>query len=93
MDVTQAKTNQRILPYHKSFYVEGRLSVHRITTKEAMFKVCKVKKIKISLNGVQYLYTCDERAIRYSHPKLDITTSTIIVDSGNLCMINGGRKA
>merc|ERR1711872_933385 len=65
--------------------VKGRFTVHRITAKEAMYKLCKVRETKTGPNGVPYLYTSDGRTIRYPDP-------IIKVHSGNLCMITGGRN-
>merc|ERR1712228_424369 len=83
MDVIQIeKTGE----YFRIIYdVKGRFTVHRITAKEAMYKLCKVRETKTGPNGVPYLYTSDERTIRYPDP-------TIKFDSGNLCMITGGRN-
>jgi len=102
MDVIQIeKTGE----YFRIIYdVKGRFTVHRITAKEAMYKLCKVRETKTGPNGVPYLYTSDGRTIRYPDPiikvhdsiQVDIATGkildTIKFDSGNLCMITGGRN-
>merc|ERR1711963_686547 len=102
MDVIQIeKTGE----YFRIIYdVKGRFTVHRITAKEAMYKPCKVRETKTGPNGVPYLYTSDGRTIRYPDPiikvhdsiQVDIATGkildTIKFDSGNLCMITGGRN-
>merc|ERR1711920_527006 len=83
MDVIQVEKtgeNFRII-----YDVKGRFTVHRITAQEAKYKLCKVRETKTGPNAVPYLYTTDGRTIRYPDP-------TIKVDSGNLCMITGGRN-
>merc|ERR1712033_139343 len=76
----------------------------RITAKEAMYKLCKVRETKTGPKGVPYLYTSDGRTIRYPDPiirvhdsiQLDISSGkiqdNIKFDSGNLCMVTGGRN-
>merc|ERR1712241_1321667 len=83
MDVVQIEKtgeNFRII-----YDVKGRFTVHRITAQEAKYKLCKVREVKVGPNAVPYLYTTDGRTIRYPDP-------TIKVDSGNLCMVTGGRN-
>merc|ERR1711997_545645 len=84
--------------------VKGRFAVHRISAEEAKYKLCKVRKVSVGPKGVPYLVTHDGRTIRYPDPlckvndtvKLDISTGKIEdfikFDSGNLCMITGGRN-
>merc|ERR1712168_699886 len=102
MDVIQIeKTGE----YFRIIYdVKGRFTVLRITAKEAMYKLCKVRETKTGANGVPYLYTSDGRTIRYPDPiirvhdsiQLDISfgkiQDNIKFDSGNLCMVTGGRN-
>jgi small subunit ribosomal protein S4e len=102
MDVIQVEKtgeNFRII-----YDVKGRFTVHRITAQEAKYKLCKVRAVKTGPNAVPYLYTTDGRTIRYPDPiikvydsiQVDIATGkiqdTIKFDSGNLCMITGGRN-
>merc|ERR1712156_394788 len=102
MDVIQIEKtgeNFRII-----YDVKGRFTVHRITAQEAKYKLCKVNKVKTGPKGIPYLYTSDGRTIRYPDPivkvhdsiQLDIATGkiqdSIPFDSGNLCMITGGRN-
>merc|ERR1712241_1599352 len=84
--------------------VKGRFAVHRISAEEAKYKLCKVRKVAVGPKGVPYVTTHDGRTIRYPDPlvkvndtiQLDIATSKIMdfikFDSGNLCMITGGRN-
>merc|ERR1711945_74722 len=84
MDVIQIeKTGE----YFRIIYdVKGRFTVHRITAKEAMYKLCKVRETKTGPNGVPYLYTSDGRTIRYPDPiikvhdsiQVDIVTGKIL---------------
>merc|ERR1712049_96245 len=102
MDVIQIEKtgeNFRII-----YDVKGRFTVHRITAQEAKYKLCKVREVKTGPKGTPYLYTNDGRTIRYPDPiirvndsvQLDIATGkiqdTIKFDTGNLCMITGGRN-
>uniref|UniRef100_A0A336MY17 40S ribosomal protein S4 n=1 Tax=Culicoides sonorensis TaxID=179676 RepID=A0A336MY17_CULSO len=71
---------------------------------EAKYKLCKVKKTCVGPKKVPYLITHDGRTIRFPDPlikindtvQLDIATGkitdTIKFESGNLCMITGGRN-
>merc|ERR1712064_105818 len=107
----QTILKQRVIQIEKTgeyfriiYDVKGRFTVHRITAKEAMYKLCKVRETKTGPNGVPYLYTSDGRTIRYPDPiikvhdsiQVDIATGkildTIKFDSGNLYMITGGRN-
>merc|ERR1712002_612315 len=73
------------------YNVKGRFVVHRIGKEEAKYKLCKVRKVWIGPKGVPYLSTHDARTIRYPDPLVKVN-DTIKVDSGNLCMITGGRN-
>merc|ERR1712241_98403 len=84
--------------------VKGRFAVHRISAEEAKYKLCKVRKVAVGPKGVPYVTTHDGRTIRYPDPlvkvndtvKYDIASGKIEdfikFDSGNLCMITGGRN-
>merc|ERR1712088_285621 len=102
MDVVQIdKTgeNSRII-----YDVKGRFTIHRITNQEAKYKLCRVRAVKTGPKNVPFLYTSDGRTIRYPDPlikvndsiRLDINTGKIMdfikFESGNLCMITGGRN-
>lgn len=84
--------------------VKGRYTIHRITPEEAAYKLCKVKKVQTGPKGVPFLVTHDGRTIRYPDPlikvhdtiQMEIASSKILdfikFESGNLCMITGGRN-
>lgn len=99
--VTIEKTNE----FFRLLYdVKGRFIVHRITAEEAKYKLCKVKKVQTGPRGIPFLVTHDGRTIRYPDPlikvndtvQVDISTGKIMdflkFDSGNMCMITGGRN-
>jgi len=83
---------------------KGRFIVHRITAAEAKYKLCRVRRVKTGPKNLPYLYTTDGRTIRYPDPivkvhdsiQVDISTGkvqdTIPFDTGNLCMVTGGRN-
>lgn len=99
--VTIEKTGEH---FRLIYDVKGRFAIHRISAEEAKYKLCKVKKIQLGAKSVPFLVTHDGRTIRYPDPvikahdtiQLDIATSKITdhikFDSGNLCMITGGRN-
>jgi len=102
MDVIQIeKTGEN---FRLIYDVKGRFTIHRITNEEAKYKLCKVKRVCVGPKGVPFLVTNDGRTIRYPDPlvktndtiQVDIGTGKIIdsikFDSGNLCMITGGRN-
>ncbi|KAI5700884.1 hypothetical protein M8J76_016378 [Diaphorina citri] len=84
--------------------VKGRFTIHRITNEESKYKLCKVRRVQTGPKGIPFLVTHDGRTIRYPDPKIkvndsiqyEIATSKIIdhirFDTGNLCMITGGRN-
>ncbi|MCL4131060.1 UNVERIFIED_CONTAM: hypothetical protein GTU68_027006 [Idotea baltica] len=84
--------------------VKGRFILHRITDEEAKYKLCKVKKISTGPKGVPYLITTDGRTLRYPDPLVKVNDSILFelekskmkdyikFDTGNLCMITGGRN-
>lgn len=99
--VTIEKTGEH---FRLIYDVKGRFAIHRISAEEAKYKLCKVKKTQLGAKSVPFLVTHDGRTIRYPDPvikandtiQLDIATSKITdhikFDSGNLCMITGGRN-
>ena len=71
MDVVQVEKtgeNFRII-----YDVKGRFTVHRITSQEAKYKLCKVRAVKVGPNAVPYLYTTDGRTIRYPDPIIKVS--------------------
>jgi len=99
--VTIEKTGEH---FRLIYDVKGRFTIHRISAEEAKYKLCKVKKTQLGAKSVPFLVTHDGRTIRYPDPiikandtiQLDIATSKITdhikFESGNLCMITGGRN-
>merc|ERR1712191_24469 len=71
--------------------VKGRFAIHRITAEEAQYKLCKVKRVQVGPKGIPFLTTHDGRTIRYPDPLVKVN-DTIQFESGNLCMITGGRN-
>ena len=75
MDVVQVEKtgeNFRII-----YDVKGRFTVHRITSQEAKYKLCKVREVKVGPNAVPYLYTTDGRTIRYPDPIIKVSIAGI----------------
>lgn len=84
--------------------VKGRFTIHRISSEEAAYKLCKVKKVQLGQKGIPYAVTHDGRTIRYPDPmikandtvKLDIATGKITdflhFEVGQMCTITGGRN-
>merc|ERR1712076_314617 len=102
MDVIQIdKTGEN---FRLIYDIKGRFTIHRITNQEAKYKLCRVRAVKTGPKNVPFLYTSDGRTIRYPDPlvkvnysiRVDINTGKIMdfikFDSGNLCMVTGGRN-
>jgi small subunit ribosomal protein S4e len=102
MDVVQIeKTGEN---FRMLYDVKGRFAVHRITSEEAAFKLCKVKKVYTGSKGVPTLITHDGRTIRYPDPraaehdsvKVDLATGKITevykFENGNVCTATGGKN-
>lgn len=102
MDViTIDKTNEN---FRLIYDTKGRFQVHRINADEASYKLCRVKSVGLGKNSIPVLVTNDGRTIKYPNPEckigdtveIDIATGKIQnwvkFDSGNLCMITGGRN-
>merc|ERR1711881_705366 len=102
MDVIQIeKSNEH---FRLIYDVKGRFTVHRITPQEAKYKLCRVTKLGVGHKGVPFLVTHDGRTIRYPSPDAKVSDSVIVdiatgditdyvkFESGNLCMITGGRN-
>jgi small subunit ribosomal protein S4e len=65
--VTIAKTGEffRIL-----YDIKGRFQPHRIDSKEAAFKLLKIKRKILGKNKIPYVVTHDGRTIRFPHPDI-----------------------
>merc|ERR1740125_38602 len=83
---------------------KGRFILHRITDKEAAYKLCKVKRAQLGNKGIPYIATHDARTIRYPGPdikvndtvKIDIATGKVVdhvkLEIGSMVMVTGGRN-
>merc|ERR1719309_528821 len=102
MDViTIDETNEN---FRLIYDVKGRFTVHRISNEEAKYKLCKVKRVSVGPKGVPFIVTSDGRTLRYPDPLVKVNDSILFnlekskmtdyikFDSGNLCMITGGRN-
>merc|ERR1711879_117423 len=81
------------------------MGVHRISKEEAVYKLCKVKKIFVAGRKVPTMVTHDGRTIRYPDPKVKVQDSVKVdiatgkmseifsFQLGCLVMITGGRNA
>merc|ERR550514_1535279 len=99
--VTIDKTNEhfRIL-----LDTKGRFLPHRIDSKEAGFKLCKVVSKKIGKSKIPYITTHDGRTMRFPHPDININDSvkfnfatndiTTVVKfvNGSTVMLTGGNN-
>jgi small subunit ribosomal protein S4e len=50
--------------------IKGRFQPHRIDSKEAAFKLCKIKRKVLGKNKIPYVVTHDGRTIRFPHPDI-----------------------
>jgi len=99
--VTIKKTNEQ---FRLIYDVKGRFTVHRITPEEARYKLCRITRKGVGAKGVPYVVTHDARTIRYPNPDISVNDTAIVdiesgsitdnvpFESGNLCMITGGRN-
>jgi len=84
--------------------IKGRFQPHRIDSKEAAFKLCKIKRKVLGKNKIPYVVTHDGRTIRFPHPdikkndtiKLNLESGEIegIVkfDNGASVFVTGGNN-
>lgn len=52
--------------------IKGRFQPHSIDAKEAVFKLCKIKRKAYGANKVPYIVTHDGRTLRYPHPDIKV---------------------
>ncbi|EMR10749.1 40S ribosomal protein S4-B [Pneumocystis murina B123] len=83
---------------------KGRFTIHRITSTEAKYKLCKIKKIQLGSKAIPYAVTHDGRTIRYPDPAIRANDTVkfnlefgkiegfISFDVGKLAMVTGGRS-
>jgi small subunit ribosomal protein S4e len=99
ISVEKTKEHFRLL-----YDTKGRFVVHKISPEEAAYKLCRVKKVLKTAQGVSAVVTHDGRTIRYADPEIasndtvrvDIATGKILgickFEHGNVCMISGGNN-
>jgi small subunit ribosomal protein S4e len=84
--------------------LNGRFVLHKISTEEAKFKLCRVMSEGVQAKGVPYINTHDGRTIRYPDPlikandtiKVDLSTGKVTdfikFEVGNTVMVTKGRN-
>jgi len=99
--VTIQKTNEN---FRMLIDTKGRFVPHRVDSKEAAFKLCKVLKKKIGKQKIPYIVTHDGRTIRFPHPDIQINdtiklnlatneiTTVIKFVNGASVLITGGNN-
>ena len=102
MDVIEiVKTKE----FYRCLYdVKGRFTLKELDSKEAQFKLLKVKSKALGPNKIPYIVTHDARTIRFPHPeicvgdtiKYDLINGKILEwvksESGNSCFVTGGNN-
>uniref|UniRef100_A0A8C9GRT4 40S ribosomal protein S4 n=1 Tax=Piliocolobus tephrosceles TaxID=591936 RepID=A0A8C9GRT4_9PRIM len=91
--------------YFRLLYdVKGRFVPHRITSEEAKYKLCRVKKIITRKGRLAIAVTHDGRSIPYIHPevkandtvRLDLETGKVLeylkFQVGNMVMVTAGHS-
>lgn len=83
---------------------KGRFHLVSITPAQAQTKLCRVKKYVTGSKGIPYIVTHDGRTIRFANPTIrpgdtvkinlkdNSITDWIQYETGNLCMITGGKN-
>lgn len=102
MDVlTIVKTKQS---YRVLYDCKGKFGLHKISQKEAEFKLCKVKFRAMGPKGIPYIVTHDGRTIRFPNPAIkandsvkvdfvnNVITDSYKFDVGCQVMIKGGNN-
>jgi small subunit ribosomal protein S4e len=88
MDVVEiVKTGEH---FRMLYDLKGRYTPVRIDSKEASFKLCKVKNKVLGKNKIPYIVTHDGRTIRFPHP--DIKKNDTVKVSVVLSFSNSLRK-
>nr|BAK03384.1 predicted protein [Hordeum vulgare subsp. vulgare] len=99
--VTIDKTGEN---FRLLFDTKGRFVVQPISSEEAKYKLCKVKRVTVGKEGIPFITTHDGRNIRYPDPlikandsvKLDLESGKITdfvkFDIGQVVMVTGGRN-
>jgi len=91
--------------YFRLLYdAKGKFTVHRITSEESKYKLCRVKKIMRGKRGIPYCVTHDGRTIRYPDPVVKVNdvvqfdtgsgkiTDILKFETGSLAMVTSGHN-
>jgi small subunit ribosomal protein S4e len=102
MDVISIeKTDENFRLLHDT---KGRFVMHRITSQEAAYKLCRVKTLAMGAGTIPYIVTHDGRTIRFPDPlikvhdtvKVELATNKVIefakFEVGNVCAITAGHN-
>ena len=102
MDVVELpKSNDQ---FRLIYDTKGKYVLHPLSDEEKTYKLCKVRRVEVSLKKIPFLVTHDGRTIRFPDPlikvddvvKVDIATGKIVdfikFEAGNLAMITKGRN-
>jgi len=83
---------------------KGRFVLNPVSTEEAKYKLCKVRRVQLGAKGIPFVGLHDGRTIRYPDPlikvndtvKVDLETGKITdfvkFDVGNLVVVTGGHN-
>ncbi|KAG5513980.1 hypothetical protein PMAC_000602 [Pneumocystis sp. 'macacae'] len=83
---------------------KGRFMIHRITSTEATYKLCKIRRVQLGPKAIPYAVTHDGRTIRYPDPAIRVNDTIkfnlesnkidghISFEVGKLAMVTGGRS-
>ena len=81
--ITIEKTGEH---FRLVFDTKGRFAIHRISSEEANYKLCRVKSAKVGPKGIPYINTHDGRTIRYPDPAIKVNdTVKFDIASGKVC--------
>jgi len=99
LSIEKTGENFRIL-----YDVKGRFILRAVSSDEAKYKLCRVKRKETGPNKVPYIVTHDGRTIRFPHPEIDNfdtikvelatgnVTEWVKFETGNVCMITSGNN-
>ncbi|ELK15917.1 40S ribosomal protein S4 [Pteropus alecto] len=100
-DISIDKTGEN---FRLVYDTKGCFPVHQITSEEAKYKLCKVRKIFVGTKGIPHLVTDGAHTIRYSNPLIKVNdtiqiyletgeiTDFIKFDTGNMHTVTGGAN-
>jgi len=71
--------------YRVLFDAKGRFKLNKISSEEAKFKLCKVKKVARTQKKIPYIVTHDGRTIRYPDPLIKNNDTVVVsTESGKI---------